>query len=254
MKNLLFGMFGHDCLMAPEDGNTGENGGGGGGGGGTSGGGDGGQGGDNGETFATTGGDGGEGGEGGATGGALANAGKGGEGGEGEGTTVDWDSMTDEKYFEGFEAPAVDGVEMNMEHVKKTYGAFLRKYHIPQEALKEYLEMEGKAFRKAYDTSSAKNAEELKAIKENFEAQGEALKKNFNEAQIETAVSTLATFSSDEDFMKIATTNLSNNSTLVKLLLNWAEHHKADGTAGAGNGQGGSPLSGFAERWTGKKM
>lgn len=251
MKNLLFGLFGHYCLMAPEDGNTGENGG---GGGGTSGGGDGGQGGDNGETFATTGGDGGEGGEGGATGGALAGAGKGGEGGEGDGTTVDWDSMTDEKYFEGFEAPAVDGIEMNMEHVKKTYGAFLRKYHIPQEALKEYLEMEGKAFRKAYDTNKESEAAETKAIKENFEAQGEALKKNFNEAQIETAVSTLATFSSDEDFMKIATTNLSNNSTLVRLLLNWAEHHKADGTAGAGNGQGGSPLSGFAERWTGKKM
>lgn len=252
MKNLLFGMFGHDCLMAPEDGNTGENGGGGGGGGGTSGGGEGGQGGDGGETFATTGGEGG--GGGGATGGALANAGKVGEGGEGEGTTVDWGSMTDDKYFEGFEAPAVEGIEMNMEHVKKTYGAFLRKYHIPQEALKEYLEMEGKAFRKAYDTNRESEAAETKAIKENFEAQGEALKKNFNEAQIETAVSTLATFSSDEDFMKIATTNLSNNSTLVRLLLNWAEHHKADGTAGAGNGQGGSPLSGFAERWTGKKM
>jgi len=250
MKNLLFGMFGHDCLMAPEDGNTGENGGGG-GGGGSSGGGEGGQGGDGGETFATTGGDGGEGGEGGATGGALAGAGN---GGEGEATTVDWDSMTDEKYFEGFEAPAVDGIEMNMEHVKKTYGAFLRKYHIPQEALKEYLEMEGKAFRKAYDTNKESEAAETKAIKENFEAQGEALKKNFNEAQIETAVGTLATFSSDEDFMKVATTNLSNNSTLVRLLLNWAEHHKADGTAGAGSGQGGSPLSGFAERWTGKKM
>lgn len=254
MRRLLFGLGGFDCLMAPEDGNTGENGGGGGGGGGSSGGGEGGQGGDGGTTFATTGGDGGEGGDGGQGGGALSGAGKGGDGGEGEATTVDWDSMTDEKYFEGFEAPAVDGIEMNMEHVKKTYGAFLRKYHIPQDALKEYLEMEGKAFRKAYDTSSAKNAEELKAIKENFEAQGAALKKNFNEAQIETAVSTLATFSSDEDFMKIATTNLSNNSTLVRLLLNWAEHHKADGTAGAGNGQGGSPLSGFAERWTGKKM
>ena len=140
------------------------------------------------------------------------------------------------------------------DHIKKTYGEFLRKHHISPEAVKDYLAMEGATFKKAFDAAKEKEAAETKAIKENFDAQGEALKKNFSEAQIETAVGALSTFADDKDFMQIATTNLSNNSTLVKLLLNWAEHHKVDGTTGAGQGQGSGGLSGFAERWTGKKI
>jgi hypothetical protein len=138
--------------------------------------------------------------------------------------------------------------------VKKTYGEFIRKHHISPETVADYLKLEGGNFRKAYDAAMEKQAAETKAIKENFEAQGEALKKAYSQEQIDTAVGALATFSEDKDFMQIATTNLSNNPTLVKLLLNWAEHHKVDDNTVAGQGQGSGGLSGFAERWTGKKI
>ena len=266
----LFGFgggYGVNFLMAPEGGAGGEGGSGGGGSGGAggSGGGGGGAGGTGGE-----GGSGGAGGEGGSGGGMFA--GQGGEGGGageatkggalggaaggngGAGGEIDWDKITDDEYFGKVEIPTVEGVSINADHIKKTYGEFIRKHHISPEAVKDYLAMEGATFKKAWDEAKAKEADEIKAIKENFDAQGEALKKNFSDAQIETAVGALSTFADDKDFMNIATTNLSNNSTLVKLLLNWAEHHKVDTTTGAGSGQGGGGLSGFAERWTGKKI
>ena len=144
---------------------------------------------------------------------------------------------------------------MNMDYVKKTYGEFIRKHHISPEAVAEYLQMEGGTFKKAYDDAMAKQKAETDEIHKNFVAQGEALKKAYNPQQIDTAVKALATFSDDKDFMQVATTNLSNNPTLVKLLLNWAEHNSVDDTAGAGAGAGaGSALAGFAERWTGKKL
>lgn len=266
--NRLFGFggggYGVNFFMAPGGGNGGEGGGGGAGGGGSSGtgdtgaggGGSGGTGGEGGADGGMFGGAGGEGGDdptkGGALGGAGGEGGKGGEGGTGD--QVDWDRITDDEYFGKVEIPTVEGVNINTDHIKKTYGEFLRKHHISPEAVKDYLAMEGAIFKKAYDGAKAKEAEETKAVRENFEAQGEALKKAYSAEQIETAVSALSTFSEDKDFMQIATTNLSNNSTLVKLLLNWAEHHKVDGTVGAGQGQGSGGLSGFAERWTGKKI
>lgn len=260
MRNLLFGLFGRDCVMAPADGPTGEGGGGGGGGGtgggsGTGeGGGDGGQGsGAGGGVFA---GQGGEGGQGtGTEGGALGGgAGGGGTGGAGE-DAIDWDKITDDEYFGKVQVPTVEGVNMNMDYVKKTYGEFIRKHHISPEAVAEYLQMEGGTFKKAYDETMAKQRAETEEIRKNFNAQGEALKKAYNPQQIDTAVKALATFSDDKDFMQVATTNLSNNPTLVKLLLNWAEHNSVDDTAGAGAGAGaGGGLAGFAERWTGKKM
>lgn len=144
---------------------------------------------------------------------------------------------------------------MNMDYVKKTYGEFIRKHHISPEAVAEYLQMEGGTFKKVYDETMAKQKAETEEISKNFKAQGEALKKAYNPQQIDTAVKALATFSDDKDFMQVATTNLSNNPTLVKLLLNWAEHNSVDDTAGAGAGAGaGGALAGFAERWTGKKI
>ena len=262
MRNLLFGLFGCDCVMAPAEGPTGEGGGGGGGGGGTGGGsgtgeggGDGGQGGGaGGGVFAGQGGGGqGTGTEGGALGGAGA-GGEGGEGGAGDGA-IDWDKITDDEYFGKVQVPTVEGVNMNMDYVKKTYGEFIRKHHISPEAVAEYLQMEGGTFKKAYDETMAKQRAETEEIRKNFNAQGEALKKAYNPQQIDTAVKALATFSDDKDFMQVATTNLSNNPTLVKLLLNWAEHNSVDDTAGAGAGAGaGGGLAGFAERWTGKKI
>lgn len=270
MKRLIGfgGGYGQNFLMAPAGGEGGGGTGGGGAGGGTGdggageGGGEGGQGGGGtgggagGGMFAGQGGSGGEGGgtKGGALGGAGDQGGEGGEGGAGEGA-IDWDKITDDEYFGKVQVPTVDGVTMNMDYVKKTYGEFIRKHHISPEAVAEYLKMEGGTFKKAYDETMAKQKAETDEIHRNFVAQGEALKKAYNPQQIDTAVKALATFSDDKDFMQVATTNLSNNPTLVKLLLNWAEHNSVDDTAGAGAGAGaGSALAGFAERWTGKKL
>ena len=214
-----------------------------------------------GSMFNGKGGDGGAGG--GTNGGALSggaggeNGGAGGAGGEagaGDGA-IDWEKITDDEYFGKVQVPTVEGVNMNMDYVKKTYGEFIRKHHISPEAVAEYMKMEGGTFKKAYDDAMAKQKAETDEIRKNFAAQGEALKKAYNPQQINTAVKALANFSEDKDFMNIATTNLSNNPTLVKLLLNWAEHNTVDNTAGAGSGAGeGSSLAGFAERWTGKKL
>ena len=269
MNELMFGFWRHAPLMDVAGGAGGEGGGGGAGAGGAGGGtGDGGAGEGGGEGSQGGGGTGGgaggcmfagqgsEDGEGSGTeGGALGGAGgEGGEGGAGEGA-IDWEKITDDEYFGKVQVPTVDGVTMNMDYVKKTYGEFIRKHHISPEAVAEYLQMEGGTFKKAYDETMAKQKAETDEIRKNFVAQGEALKKAYNPQQIETAVKALSTFSEDKDFMQVATTNLSNNPTLVKLLLNWAEHNSVDDTAGAGAGAGaGSSLAGFAERWTGKKL
>ena len=252
MNELMFGFGRHAPLMDSAGGAGGEGGGGagdGGAGGGTGGGAGGGM-------FAGQGGEGGADGgtEGGALGGAGGQGGEGGEGEAGEGA-IDWDKITDDEYFGKVQVPTVDGVTMNMDYVKKTYGEFIRKHHISPEAVAEYLKMEGGTFKKVYDETMAKQKAETDEIHRNFVEQGEALKKAYNPQQIETAVKALSTFSEDKDFMQVATTNLSNNPTLVKLLLNWAEHNSVDDTAGAGAGAGaGSALAGFAERWTGKKL
>lgn len=276
MKMLLGfgGGYGRIFLMSPADGGDGGGGaggadggaggagagaggaGGGGGSSGTGGGADGGTGGGDGGTgtggmFSGQGGT-GDGGTG-TAGGALAGGGKGGagEGGAGE---IDWEKITDDEFFGKVQFPEVEGVTIGKDYVKQTYGEFIRKHHISPDAVADFLKLEGGNFRKAYDETMAKQAEETKAIKENFDAQGAELKKTYTPQQIETAVGALAKFSDDKDFMQVATTNLSNNKTLVKLLLNWAEHNAVDDTAGAGQGQGSGGLAGFAERWTGKKI
>ena len=167
---------------------------------------------------------------------------------------IDWDSITDDEYFAKVKYPEIEGVTIGTEYIKKNYGEFIRKHHISPEALADYMKMEGANFKKAYDESVSRQKAESDEIRKNFEAQGEELKKTYNPQQIDTAVRALSEFADDKDFMKIATTNLSNNKTLVKLLLNWADRNSVDDTAGAGSGTGGSSLSGFAERWTGRKM
>lgn len=152
--------------------------------------------------------------------------------------------------------PQIDGVQLNIEDVSKRYAAFCRENKISPEVMSKFLELEGKYF--AEDDRKA--AEEMQRVanerKANFDAQGELLKKTYTQEQIGTAVKVLGSdeFSGDKDFMAIATKELSNNPTLVKLLLNWSEHHQADTGTGAGQGTGAGGAVGFAERWTGKKL
>lgn len=196
-------------------------------------------------------GDAGDGGDAGGEG-ALAGAGKAGVDADGK---IDWDKITSEEYFGKVTAPTIDGVDVNMDATMKNYGDFCRKHHIAPEVVTEFLKMEGDRFAKGMAADRATRAEEAKALKANFDAQGEALHKAYSNEQIGTAVKVLANnFAGDKDFMKVATTLMANNSTLVKLLLNYGEHHGVDNNAGAGNGAGGESAKGFAARWTGRNI
>lgn len=245
MNKLLFGLGRHYRLMDEEGGTEGA-GGGGGTGDGTGGGTDAGQGVENGGEGGT--------GDDAHKGGALSGAGdnKGGVGGE----PVDYSKMTDADFMAKVTAPNIEGVSLNLEDIGKRYAAFCRENSISPEVLTKFLEMEGKYFAEDDKAIAAEMEKEALARKENFDAQGEVLRKNYSDEQIKNSVSVLASddFAKDEDFMKIATKELSNNSTLVKLLLNWGEHHKTDTGTGAGAGAGGGGAAGFAERWTGKKF
>lgn len=263
MNRLMFGL-GTNCYMAPADGGDGGSGGGGGTGGGTGGGdggqggqgGTGGQGGDGGTGGqGGQGGDGGTGGQGGALSGGASNGGQGGDGG-GEGA-IDWEKISVEDLFKRVEIPTIEGVKANVEVVQKQYGDFCKKHHIDPKVVSEFMKLEGEAFAKELKESKAASDAEAQRVKENFDAQGAALRKEFNQIQIDEAVRTLqndAALNGDEDFMKMVTGPMSNNKTMMRLILNWAEHHKVDNTAGAGSGSGGSGAAGFAERWTGKKF
>lgn len=243
MKILLFGLGRNYCLMDEAGGTDGAGGGGTGTGGGDTGSG---QGGGSGDKNGT--------GNGAGTGGALSGAGddKGGAGGE----PVDYSKMTDADYMSKVTAPNIEGVSLNLEDIGKRYATFCRENSISPEVLTKFLEMEGKYFAEDDKAIATEMEKEAQARKQNFDAQGEVLRKNYSDEQIKNAVSVLASddFAKDEDFMKIATKELSNNSTLVKLLLNWGEHHKTDTGTGAGAGAGGGGAAGFAERWTGKKF
>lgn len=259
MNELLFGFRRHYCLMAEEGGAEGGAGGGGGGGtgGGTGTGGDNGgagegQGGDNGDKGGT--------GDGASTGGALsgAGAGAGGSGGAGAGeAAIDWEKITDADFFAKVSMPEIEGVKVDSEYVQKQYGEFCRKHHIDPKVVTEFMKLEGEAYKNELAERKAARETADKEVKENFEAQGKALRAEFNQIQIDEAVSALqndATLNGDADFMKAVTGPLSNNKTIMRLVLNWAEHHKADTTAGAGAGAGAGGAAGFAERWTGKKF
>ena len=254
MKNLLFGFCRHYCIMA-EEGGGGAGGSGGGGAGGGAGGGDGGagagQGGDSGDNGGTGTGDG--------AGGALsgAGAGAGGNGDNGAGDAIDWDKITDADFFSKVSMPEIEGIKVDSEYVQKQYGEFCRKHHIDPKVVTEFMKLEGEAYKNELAERKAARETADKEAKENFEAQGKALRAEFNQIQIDEAVSALqndATLNGDADFMKAVTGPLSNNKTIMRLVLNWAEHHKSDTTTGAGAGAGAGGAAGFAERWIGKKL
>lgn len=262
--NELFGFGRHYCYMAEEGGAGGE--GAGGGAGSVSAGGSGG--GDGGSQSGADGGEGGAGNGGAPNGGAgaLGGAGQssaGGEGGENKGALggagqppapIDWENVTDSELFARVQVPKIDGLKFDVKAAEKMYGQLCRENKIEPSVISKFLELEGKAFAAK---QSARVAEAKKAsaeLQKNFNAQGEALHKTFNDQQIGTACDVLAKdFAGDKDFMKVATRELSNNSTLVKLLLNWREHHQTDGGTGL-NGGTGTDNRGFASRWTGKNI
>ena len=234
MNRLMFGL-GHAPVFMAE---AGEDGGAGDGGAGA---GDGGAGGGEG---------GGEGGGAAGTAGALSAAGGAGEGGG----DIDWEKISVEDLFKQVKVPSVDGADIHADVIAKQYGDFCKRNHISPAAIGESLKLEGDSFAKNLKANAEASSAEQKALNENFDAQGVELHKNFNDKQVETAVDALGKFSGDSDFMKVATTLLANNSTMVKLLLNWAEHHGTDGNAGAGAGAGDGAPKGFAARWTGQNV
>lgn len=192
------------------------------------------------------------------TGGALS-GGKngGGTSGGGAGDAIDWDKITDADFFGKVTMPEIEGLKVNSEYVQKQYGEFCRKHHIDPKVVSEFMKLEGDAFKADLAERKAEMERENKALKENFEAQGKALRSEFSQIQIDEAVSCLqndATLKGDEDFMKMVTGPMSNNKTMMRLILNWADHHKTDTTSGAGGGSGVGGSAGFAERWTGKKI
>lgn len=253
MNKLFFGFWRHAPLMDVAGGASGEGGGGGAGGGaeGGAGGGTGGEGGAGGHGGALS--DaGGQGGEGGEQGGALSNAGKNGLTDDGG---IDWEKISDADYFAQVKVPQIDGAQFNVEVAAKKYGRFCVENHIAPEVIGKFLELEGKAFAEN-DKEQREEAERQSAeALENFNAQGVELRNEFTADQLTNAAEVLGReFGQDKDFMKFATRELSNNKTLVKLLLNWREHHQTDGGTGLGKGAGGTGTIGFAERWTGKKV
>lgn len=254
MHRLLFGMGRCYPLMAEEGGE-----GGGGGSVGDNSGGSGGTGGEGGgEGGAGTGGGAGK-DTGGDNGGGALSGGTGGEGGSGEGgsDSIDWDKITDADFFGKVTMPEIEGLKVNSEFVQKQYGEFCRKHHIDPKVVSEFMKLEGDAFKAELAERKAASEAEAKALRENFDAQGKALRAEFNQIQIDEAVKCLqndATLKGDEDFMKMVTGPMSNNKTMMRLILNWAEHHKTDTTSGAGGGAGSGDNLGFAARWTGKKM
>lgn len=195
---------------------------------------------------------GGQGGEGGGQGGALSNAGKNGLTAEGG---IDWDKISDADYFAQVKVPQIDGAQFNVEVAAKKYGRFCVENHISPDVIGKFLELEGKAFAES-DKAQREEVERQSAeALKNFNAQGVELRKEFTADQLTNAAEVLGReFGQDKDFMKFATRELSNNKTLVKLLLNWREHHQTDGGTGLGKGAGGTGTIGFAERWTGKKV
>lgn len=178
-------------------------------------------------------------------GGALAGAGTT-EQKAAEAPAVDWENMTDEQYFKDFSAP--DGFDAK--EIQANYGAFLRENRIPQAALSKFLDIAAGVGKKAEEAAAADAAKATAAEKEAFQAEGKALREAFNQEQIASAVEALKGFSEDKAFFEAATGRFSNNATLVKLLVNWAETHRPDDVSGAAAGSNGGQ-SDFLKNWTG---
>ena len=257
MNELMFGFGMHAPLMDAAGGAGGEGGGGGGAGAGGdgsgfAGGGAGGESGDGGQGGGVLSNAGGQGGEGDGQGGALSNAGKNGLTSDGG---IDWEKISDADYFAQVKVPQIEGAQFNVDVAAKKYGRFCVENHIAPDVIGKFLELEGKAFAESDKAARAEAEKQSAEALKNFNAQGVELRKEFTADQLTNAAEVLGReFGQDKDFMKFATRELSNNKTLVKLLLNWREHHQTDGGTGLGKGAGGTGTIGFAERWTGKKV
>lgn len=164
----------------------------------------------------------------------------------------DWEHATVEDYFSKVSAPKIDGVEFDVKMAADHYGQFCIDNKISPEVLTKYLEMEGKFVAEQNKATEAEEARKNAEFRKGFEAQGMALKRDFSPQQIQSAVDVLGRdFAGDKDFMRYATREMSNNPSLVKLLVNWAETHQTDRGVGAGNGVTNGVARGFAARWTG---
>lgn len=197
---------------------------------------------------ATTGGAGGEGG--GEPQGAL-----GGSGGAPAptGGEFDWGNATPQSYFEKVTAPTGEGIEFDSRMAAERYGQFCIDNKISPDVLSKYLAMESKFVIEQNKAAEAEEAKKNAEFRKGFEAQGAALKRDFSPQQIQSAVDVLGRdFAGDRDFMRYATREMSNNPSLVKLLVNWAETHQTDTGVGAGNGAAAGSGRGFASTWTGK--
>lgn len=165
---------------------------------------------------------------------------------------IDWEKITDAEYFGKVAAPEIEGATVNMDAVAKHYGDFCRRHHIAPEVVADFLKMDGENYMKNSAAKRAAEEAEGNKVREAFLAEGRELREVYTPDQIETACNTLAhNFAGDKKFMDVATTVLANNKTMVKMLLNWADTHRADGNTGAGNGLGSAAHRGFAATWTG---
>ena len=164
-----------------------------------------------------------------------------------EQTAVDYGKMTDEEYFKDFKAP--EGVEVDVAELTKDYGKFLRENGISREVFAKYLTLENGIQKAKADAAAAEDQKAEKAEREAFAKEGEAVRKEFTPEQIGSANAALRQLSGDKMFHQFATGRMSNNSTLVRLLVNWAETHGGDGLPGAGKGA--AKEVDFATRWRG---
>lgn len=192
--------------------------------------------------------------EAGGEGGALSGGGDAPEAGESGVGGIDWGSATADSLFASVEMPDIDGVKVDANLVKERYGDFCIKHRISPKAVSEFLKLDAEDATKAREASRRAEAEEERKDMENFNAQGDALRREFSQVQIDEAVDTLrhdSSLNGDRDFMEAVTGPMSNNKTMMRLILNWAEHHRVDSTPGAARGSSASGRQGFAARWTG---
>ena len=189
------------------------------------------------------------------TGGALTGTGGATDNGATDNGGYDWEHATADDYFSKVTPKMSEGVEFNSKIAALRYGQFCIDNKIPPEVLTKYLEMESKFVADQNHEAQVREEQANAEARKNFEAQGATLRRDFSPQQIQSAVEVLKRdFAGDKDFMRYATREMSNNPTLVKLLVNWADTHQTDHGVGAGNGMTNGSGLGFAARWTGKNI
>lgn len=156
---------------------------------------------------------------------------------------IDYSKMTDAEYADKLEK--VDG--FNRDEFAKMYGKFCRDEKLSPELVSKYIKME----KARIDETNAENKKAREAEAKAFQEEGVELRKKYNPQQINTAIQGLKSLGADEKFMGYATKELSNNPTLVKLLINWRETHSEDNGAGI-TGAESSREKTFEEVWTGR--